>query len=777
MITSDFSELFNIKFKVYREGKYKLHINNIMSFDIETSTGFRLSNGNVIPFSYKRCQKFYARNERRQALGRQPLEHIPEYENPVAMMYVWQFAIEDGNDTKVFIGRTWDEFRDFIDTLDLAIGYYHIYGNSKPTTVDKDYFAVAIKGKPCNYTAHLYIHNLAFEFQFLRNVFPVIRNLFARESRKPMRFDVRMKHSTLTFHDTLCLTQKKLEKWASDEQLPVQKTHDLDYHVIRTPQTPLKPLEVNYIVNDVLIIVEGIKKYRQKYHGKLSNIPMTQTGEVRLVCRRNVSLANYNYADLCYTIDHNYSFEFFNLLVQAFAGGWTHANQKYSGILQHNVRCFDFASSYPSVMTSFKGFPMSEFEEVDPTILPSLEANPFNDRDKCFMIDVSFDNIESTVWNTYWSTSKCLELSEDAVSDNGKLVCADHVRLVITDLDFDTIKKCYDYDSMTINHLYTADCGYLPVEMILTILDYFKDKTALKGTGQDSKYNAAKQFINGIYGCCVMKVIADIVGYSERNDDWYKEEIDEETFMKLLTPPDDPLKRDRQVKKQFTTYQQGVWVTACARHRLFEAVLHFDEKTVYCDTDSIKGLFDDDDLKWFDEYNAHISELQEKCAAFYNFPVARYTEKTAKGKYKQLGIFEREDDAVEFKALRAKVYAAAHPDKNGNLEIETTIAGLPKSSGVAKLSCVDDLQTGLFWWEKESKKLTSYYLDTQQPTVWHDKHGNIYKCEDKFGVALIPTSFSLELTDEYEELLGLIDGERDNDYFNITKIIRDFEIK
>ena len=53
----------------------------------------------------------------------------------------------------------------------------------------------------------------------------------------------------------------------------------------------------------------------------------------------------------------------------------------------------------------------------------------------------------------------------------------------------------------------------------------------------------------------------------------------------------------------------------------------------------------------------------------------RLNSKTSNGKIKQLGILEREHDCVEFKALRAKVYADSYYDNQGNLKIETTIAG------------------------------------------------------------------------------------------------------
>ena len=69
-------------------------------------------------------------------------------------MYVWQFCIEG----VVCAGRTWAEYRTFIDTLKMFMGI----GERRLV---------------------VYVHNLSFEFQFMRNFFTV-ENAFATEKRK-----------------------------------------------------------------------------------------------------------------------------------------------------------------------------------------------------------------------------------------------------------------------------------------------------------------------------------------------------------------------------------------------------------------------------------------------------------------------------------------------------------------------------------------------------------------------------------------------------------------
>jgi hypothetical protein len=535
-----------------------------------------------------------------------------------------------------------------------------------------------------------------------------------------------------------------------------------------TPETPLSDKVLKYCVADVVTMVYGMKQYRSKYNNRLSEIPMTQTGEVRQICRKKISSVNRDWAESCYYIDHTYSFEYYRKLVSAFAGGWTHANQKYADKLMHNVICYDFASSYPSVMTSAR-FPVSSAVEIDEKRIDEIDKLDIEDRDSCYLLTVDIYNFISKTWNTFWSSSK-IDVDEDGnilsdalVLDNGKIISGDYARITMTDLDWKTFREVYDIERYSVVSAYEMKTDYLPQEMIFTILDYFENKSKLKGSGNDSLYNESKQFINSIYGCCVMKLVTDEISFK---GDWVKHIIaDESEFMELSGLPDSAEKIERGISQWFTTYQIGVWVTAWARYRLWQMIKILDDKVVYCDTDSIKGLFDDNDISLFDDYNNHISDLQQKVADYYNFDVNRYKALTAKGKIKQLGIFEREDDCEDFKTLGAKRYVAKH----GN-DVEATIAGLPKSAASAHIKEVDDLCNNIYWTPAESGKLMAHYVDDMPHTIWTDKQGNKYESDDKYGIMLEPVGFDLSLAAEYEELLNFLSG--NSEYYNITKVLR-----
>lgn len=736
----------NYVFSPVIRGKNKfLECQNIITFDIETSNGFRQADGTTIGFSHDEFKK-------------NPAKYTDA--EPVSLMYVWQCAVENGSDIDVYLGRTWEEFKIFLYELTSNMGLVSAGYDPKITGYVRQNALKSVKKNPIS---HIYIHNLGFEFQHLRNIFDdeFSRStkhsaVFARSMRKTMKAEITYNKSRIVFNDTLCLTQKSLASWCRDEKLPVQKLSEpKDFYLpIRTPETPLTQEEIDYSINDVVSMVYGMKKYRDKYQ-TLNRIPMTQTGEVRRRCKREIAEKNQQWSLLCMQITMGMSFQQYKDLYSAFVGGWTHANALYAGRKLKNVRCFDFRSSYPAVMVS-RRFPISEFVPCDEATRQALDKQPINQKTHLYYINFTVENVETITHNTFWSSSKCSEIV-NPILDNGKIYSCEKLTTTMTDLDFDVFRRTYTYDNLTVNYCYMSEAGYLPKEFIEVILKYYEYKTSLKGVaGAESRYAEAKQFINSIYGVCVTKIITDIVSYFHG---WGKTPATEYDYKKAV---------DNTFKNPpFTTYQIGVWVTAWARHNLWDAIEHFDTKTVYCDTDSIKGLFDDNDMKWFDAYNANILKLCGDVANHYNIPMSMFTPKTPSGKSKEIGFFDREDDCEEFKTLGAKRYV-----DTVNGEIQCTIAGLPKSAGVAKIKSVDDFNDGIMWDTKESGKLISHYNDCQPICTWIDRDGNSYISYDQYGLNLQPSTFDMKLGEDYAMFLSMLAGDELTDYFDTPEIMR-----
>lgn len=752
-------EVYDIKFH-FEKGDYKSYAcQNIMTFDIETSNGWRQPDGTVIGFDHQQ----YNSNEE--------YKNMIDLGEPVSLLYVWQFAIEDGDDIKVFMGRTWSDYEDFIDMLTTEIRRQAVYGQKSINRMQENIYTQEAK---ISVSCKVFIHNAGFEFEHLRNIWEdefagkgkgrkaKYGNVFARNPRKPMKFSVTINRVRIEHRDSLVLTQKSLKAWCKDEKLPVQKLEEpKDYYlVIRTPETPLTDEEINYSINDVVSMIYGLKKYRDKY-GVLNNIPLTQTGAVRQKCRERVCLTNFDWAENCATITRNYTPQDFKNLCQLFQGGWTHANKMHVNKLLKNVKCFDFASSYPAVMTT-RTFPISQFEQCDVSEFSKLEAQDIHHTKYHWYAKIKVKTFCSKLDNTYWSLSKvcCDEtrpLIDGQIVDNGRIYYADEATILVSDLDWDTFKKSYSYKDVEVLELYKSEAGYLATELILTILEYFQYKSSLKGdVDKESLYNESKQFINSIYGCAVTKIVTDLITFDGAG--WDTTKFNDDLFYETV--------QAAKPENTFLAYQMGIWVTAWARHNLWDFILKMDKHIAYCDTDSIKGLFDENDMKFVEDYNKTIEAIENEVATKLGFDPKLYTAVTNKGKVKRLGIMEREEDCEEFKTLGAKRYVDLIDG-----EIHCTIAGLPKEAGERKLKSVSDFNDKIVWKTDESDKVIAMYNDEQKPCVWRDRDNHPYKSSDKYGICLQPTTFDLSMSGEFRKFLqtlmtGKID--RNDEFFTDT---------
>lgn len=766
---NDPMDLFNVKFrfaaKTFNGKEVSRVCQNIITFDIETSNGYVDENGVVHTFDKVRYDAEFdlEKSER----GYQ--DFIDNKCTPVSLMYMWQCCIESADGMPyVFIGRTWGEFDLFIETLSGEIRRQGIYGF---TSYSRDSETqMAIKSNKI-IGAYMFIHNLGFEYQHLRNLynddFVGKKRVFAREARKPMKCKLNRNKVNFEIRDTLVLTQKSLKAWCDDENLAVKKLEEDKsfYEGIITPETPLEPERIKYAINDVLSMIYGIEKYRDKY-GTLQDIPLTQTGTVRRICRERLWKNDRGWCEECCALQKEYTLDLYKALVKVFQGGWVHSNAFYANRTLKNVRCFDFASSYPAVMCT-RRFACGPIRARSITNWDTMKAMDVHTAPERWMAKVTFYGVHSKLLNTYWSLSKCEEISNPTV-DNGRVSDCDMMTVWMTDLDYDTFIQAYDFRDEECLELYSSEADYLSRELILIILDYFKYKTSLKGVelqdsedGVDltSRYQESKQFINSIYGCSVTKLVSKDVEFTK--DGWVtNDDLTIEDFVNIM--------QKTKPNQTFIAYQHGVWVTAWARHCLWEFILKLDKHIAYCDTDSIKGIFTDEDIKVVEEYNKNIEKLQAQVANDLNFDKSLYTAVTAKGKTKRLGIMEREDDAYEFRTLGAKRYVD-RTDKG----IECTIAGLPKEAGEEKFKSVDEFTDNTFWRTSESKKLAACYNDNQPTTKWTDANGHTYISSDKYGICLKPTTFDLTMSNEFKLfIVTLMTGKKDDpNFFNDTPSI------
>jgi len=775
--TFDYADVSQIVFTKTAE-KFADVCNNLMAFDSETSNGVEF-HGNAlgfVPYKYENNKKY-----------RELIDNNKHFHS-VSCMYMWQWTIENGDQYISFIGRTYEDLIDFVNRLTREVKRQMIFGNKYPNS--RQWEEVE---KRTRYTQLLiWIHNFSFDFAILSNIFAEefarcstrkdkqtgatrkTSHTFARDSRRPMKAIAIVDKVKFEFRDSYVLVNKSLAAWGDDEHLTVQKIkQDEDYYLkIRTPKTPLTDAELEYAIIDTVTMIEGLKKFRDKY-GRNTQIPLTQTGCVRRKYQQNLKLKDPDWQQLCYDINKGYTYDSFKLQCHLYTGGWVHANKRYckkkitaekdGPIINH-----DYASAYPFVLTTCPSFPVSEFKKIDVTEFDKLKDRyPWGAPTVWFGL-FEFDTLQQTTANSFFSLSKLYEKplkTQRIIEDNGRIAkTTGKVKLLLSDFDWDTFKQAYKWKGMNVIDLYEAKAGRLSPTFVETLLKDYATKTSMKGQNL-TLYNGAKVDCNCSYGIAVQKIIGNNVEYTI--DGWggdNSEEAMRETFDNTIA--------GLKPEKVILAYQMGVWVCKAACWNLWRMILHYDKETIYCDTDSLKGLLKD--LTFIDNYNEWVKAEEEKAAQDLGIDVGLWAPKTPKGETKRLGVFEREHDCFTFATLGAKRYYCEFYSTNKKTGVkykdrETTIAGLPKSAGKKMIHSAEEFLKQPTFTVEESQKKMAIYNDNQGQVKWIDYLGNSYITDEKYGCAIIPTTFDLAITPKFDKLLKLIeDGYSDENIFNDT---------
>lgn len=655
--------------------------NTIYTFDIE-STSYLILNGEIISAS-----EYLNLNEEDR-----------EKSLPCACMYIWQFSI---NET-VYYGRTWEEFRSFLNRIE----------------------------SNCDLKKYIFVHNLSFEFQFFSSQFK-IKSVMSRKSRKVMA--AKLLDYNIEFRCTYYMSNVSLAYLPKLFNLSVQKmVGDLDYAKLRTPATAMTDAELGYCEHDCLVVYEYIKMELVKYKS-VNRIPMTSTGKVRKELQSLV-MKDYEYRRITRG-SINIKPSVYNMLVDAFAGGYTHANYMYTDEVIPNVDSYDETSAYPYVMVTSK-FPMSEFKECHIKTVDDMLTK------YAYLLKVTFHNLKCKYYNNFISASKC-ENIVGALFDNGRIVSAEEVTITLTDIDFRFFLDVYDIESYEINESYYAIYKYLPKKFINFILEKYVNKTKFKNVkGKELDYVKEKNKFNSLYGMTVTNMIRDEVNF-DNIIGWSESELtDSLIFDKLL----------EEKEKAFLSFSWGVWVTAYARDNLLRRMIQLDPYVVYSDTDSLKCV-QGYDRKVFDEYNQSVIKKIQKVSSTLNIPFENYAPEDSKGIKHLLGVFECETGAGRqytydrFITQGAKKYCV---EIDGQIEI--TVSGVPKS-GNKCLERIEDFRDDLVFDYKYTNKQTIMYNDNQSPVDIVDYLGVKYKVNDKSGCCLLPTTYKLGKSLDYANLL------------------------
>ena len=635
-----------------------------------------------------------------------------------AIMYEWTLGINGA----VVVGRTWEQFL----------------------------WAVNEIAERCQLNAKrhviIYVHNLAFEFQFLRKWLEWDR-VFAIDERKPVyaiaACGVEFRCSYILSNYGLATLGKNLQKYKVEKL-----TGDLDYSLLRHSKTPLTAKELGYCENDVRVVMSYIQE-RIEADGDISRIPLTNTGYVRTYCRKkclhgddkkNWGITYLNYRSLMQSLQLEPS-EYLQLK-RAFQGGFTHANAFYSGKTLQNVASYDFTSSYPTVMIAER-FPMGPAQVYKP-----------KDRDDFLkqltlyacLFDVEFEGLESiSLCEHPLSRSRCYE-SEGVQEDNGRVVEAVRVRTTLTEQDYYILRRFYKWDKMRLGTFRRYVKGYLPTAFVKAILDLYQKKTTLKGVkGMEEEYLQSKGMLNSCYGMSVTDICRDQSEYGDSGE-WHSEKPD---LAKAIT-------KNNASKNRFLFFPWGVWITAYARRNLFTGIYEFGNDYIYADTDSIKCLNYEKHASYIDRYNADIMRKLEAAMAYHKLPLELIKPKTIKGVEKPLGVWDFEGVYNKFKTLGAKRYMV---EEDG--EINITVSGVNKRAAVPYIvqnfqdpfeAFTDDLYIPAAY----TGKMTHTYIDEEQTGFMTDYTGRTEHYYERSSVHLEGADYSLSLSDAYiDYLLGI----------------------
>lgn len=555
-------------------------------------------------------------------------------------MYIWMFSI---NET-VYYGRTWEELKSFLVKLDY-------FNNSKKI---------------------VFIHNLAFEFQYLKSIFK-FKNVVARKKHKVMKCE--MEDFNIEFHCSYMMSNCALKQLPKIFMLPVEKkVGDLDYSLLRTPATTLTDKELGYCEYDCLVIYHYIKRELETYK-RVDKIPITSTGHVRRELKE-ITTKDYEYKSKVRK-SINVNPHIFNLLQDAFAGGYTHSNWIYTDEIQKNIESWDFTSSYPYILVSHQ-FPSSEFQKCN------IKTREQMLKRFAYILVVEFKKIKCKYFNNFISQNKCQSIIK-GVYDNGRIIEAESLTITLTDVDFYFILDSYNYETYEIKESYFSIYDYLPKKFIEFVLEKYVNKTKFKNVeGMEVEYAKEKNKFNSLYGMSVTNMIRDEVVYDNVLD-WLpdRELTNEEIIAKL----------NEEKKKAFLSFAYGVWVTAYARSNLLKNVIKLDEKVVYCDTDCMK-LKEGYDKSVIEDYNKFVVKKLQHVSKILDIPFEKFAPKDSKGEKHILGVFDNDGKYEEFITQGAKKYAYTKwinkekIKKDSNVQeikgnkakvLEITVAGVPKS--------------------------------------------------------------------------------------------------
>lgn len=606
-----------------------------------------------------------------------------------SFVYLWQFSF---NNDFVIYGRTIEEYRIFCEQM-------------KEYLLKKKMYLV------------IYVHNLAYEIQFLSGIYDFGEDeIFAVKNRKVIKAEM---YNCLEYRCSYALCNMGLGAYLDDRKTKHRKLDgdEFDYSKFRTPKTILTKEELRYAVNDVIGLVEALKKDMDQENDTLYTIPLTCTGYLRREIKKAVREQARNEVKAAIP-----NYEVYKIARKAFTGGDTHANRYYSCKELEHIHSIDESSAYPYAICCLK-YPKGEWNKIEnpskDDLLRKLKSN------RAILMTIVYKNIKvkEDFPDPVISKSKC-EYFYKITEDNGRIYEAKYIKLSITDIDFKIIEDSYTYEDYAVMEMFFCGYGNQPQCIKDIIIKYYKNKTSLKGLNDDKTlmlYALSKSKINSAYGLEAQDPMKDDIKYIDG---------------KYVTAPVDESEYKKRAGKGLP-YTWGVWVTANARMMLHEIIKEAGaDKSIYWDTDS---------LKYYGEVDYEKINEERKQKSIRN---GLYAE-DIKGITHYGGVFEYEGCYAKFKTMGAKKYVV---EEKGKLKV--TISGVNKKKGREELEEKGGIKSFDEGFTFEKAGGTSILYNDEPPISEYKYKGEIIKISR--NAVIRPSTYTVGLIQEYKNLLNEI---------------------
>lgn len=643
-----------------------------------------------------------------------------DYETKYACMYIWQFGI----DGVIILGRTWSAWLYFLSKL------VDFLGLNKKTRL------------------RIYVHNLAYEFQWIKKFFEW-EKVFALKKRKVVRAlteGIEFRCSYILSNASLAhVGEKMLTKYKVKKAVG-----DLDYSLVRHPKTFITDTELGYCIGDVKVVMAYIQEQIEINMG-ISNIPLTNTGFVRedmqeICISDKEDGIKFHAVMSSLTID---SPEEYEQNKRCLAGGMTRTAIYHANQTLWDMGSADETSKYPAEMVA-NYYPMSKAEYIGE--VNSAEEFKYYLERYCCIFDIEFNDLEPDFeYENYISLSHCMEIEEPVVN-NGRVVSAKRLVTTLCEIDFEIVSNWYTWRSMRVSNLRIYARGFLPKPIVESVLTYYARKTELKDVeGEEVEYMRKKNNANSTFGMMLTDIIRPEYLLDE-NFEWYSEDPDVES----------QLKHYNKNFNRFLFYTWGIYVTAHARYSLYEAINEFKEDYVYCDTDSIKGLNFDKHLDWFEYQNYLVEKRNREASRVLGIDFKLFCPKNIYGEEKMIGVWEIEKPYKRFRAAGAKRYLYTRLDKDGKEELGMTVAGLNKKFAIPYLleshnnnldAIFEDFKDGFWIPAGHTGKQTLTYIDKETEGWVTDYNGDSFYFHEDSSIHMEPQHFVMSQTEDYLNLM------------------------